>query len=153
MLNGNPVSPAPPITSLRLRFGGALRDEALDQHPHRRDRLNSDQREVAEHEGRVAERRETVGLPLVLRDPRRHPLLAQVVGEARGFHPAALGQSGQQAEIRDIQPILECGAEHRLVVGREGAGLALVEAAEPARLALPVMGAARRSVRARSENS
>jgi hypothetical protein len=38
-----------------LRFGAALLDEAREQEPHRRDRLNASQRKIAEDEGRIAE--------------------------------------------------------------------------------------------------
>ena len=64
---------------LGLRFGDPLRDESADQQPHRFDRLNPDQRKVAEHEGRIAQRREAVGLLLVPGDLRRHPAAPDII--------------------------------------------------------------------------
>src|SRR6266851_9144129 len=106
-----------------LRLLPTLVHETPQQHPHRVDRLDTNEWEITEEKSRIAKCRETIRLVLMLDQPRPHPAAYDIAAKALAVHPGSGSDSPKHVESRNIEPLLESSAKDSLVVGRKDAGL------------------------------
>src|SRR5216683_7416550 len=78
---------APSCRASALRLLPTLVHETPQQHPHRVDRLDTNEWEIAKEKSRIAKRRETIRLVLMLDQPQRHPAAHDIAAKALAVHP------------------------------------------------------------------